>query len=220
MKTTRSWLSELVPTCTLDAQKIADLFTMSGTELETMEKVGDDWMIDLAVTSNRVDCYGAFGLARELSVVTGCPMVRPELAKTGSGAPVEKSAKVTVDDQKGCPRYTALVVRGVKIGPSPDWLKTRLETIGLRSINNVVDATNWVLFEMNQPIHAFDLDRVAGGHIIVRRAKAGEKILALNGKEYELTPDMLAICDERARRRSPGSWAARTPRFRRRRRTS
>lgn len=197
MKTTRSWLAELVPSCTLDASKIADLFTMSGTELETMEKVGDDWMIDLAVTSNRVDCYGAFGLARELSVVTGCPVVRPEIERNGGGAPVEKSAKVTVDDQKGCPRYTALVVRGVKIGPSPEWLKTRLETIGLRSINNVVDATNWVLFEMNQPIHAFDLDRVAGGHIIVRRAKAGEKISALNGKEYELTPDMLAICDEK-----------------------
>ena len=197
MKTTYKWLQELVPGLDESVALVCERYTMSGTELESVESLpGGDTMIELAVTSNRVDCLGAIGLAREIALATKRPFAVPPHGAKATGPDVRGDARVTVEDPALCPRYTALVVKGVRVGPSPAHVAARLEAIGLRPINNIVDATNLVLFERNQPIHAFDLAKVKGRHIIVRRARAGEKILALNGKEYALTPDMLAICDE------------------------
>src|SRR5687767_4765229 len=114
------------------------------------------------------------GVARELAVIYGRPLNRPVASARESEEQVEKIAAVDIEDWEGCPRYVARVVRGVRVGPSPDWLRARLEAIGQRPINNVVDVTNFVLWELGQPLHAFDLAKLAGSRIVVRRARPGE----------------------------------------------
>ena len=195
MKATYNWIKEYVPTFTGDVQEMSDLFTMSGTEVEFWEPAGDDWVIEFAVTSNRVDCLGIVGLARELAAASGEAFVHPDCEVDESAESVDDRCTVELVDREGCPRYTAMVIEGVEVRPSPDWMRERLEAIGLRSVNNIVDATNYVLFEMNQPFHAFDHDKLSEGRIVVRRAAAGEKIVAINDKEYELQSDMTMICD-------------------------
>ena len=163
------------------------------------EKLDQEQLVDVEVTSNRPDAMCHLGLARELAVALGVPLRKPEVPLYGSLSSDGRSGKVRLEDAEGCPRYVARVIRGVKVGPSPDWLRRRLEAIGLRSINNVVDATNYVLWETGQPLHAFDLGKVPGGEIRVRRAQAGEKLTTLDGRERELDPEILVIADrERA----------------------
>ena len=155
-------------------------------------------VLDVALTANRGDCASLLGLAREVRAHFGGevvlppsePPLRPELAA---------GLRVTIEDPDGCHRYVGRVVRGVRVGPSPAWLRQRLESAGLRSINNVVDVTNLVLFELGQPLHAFDLDRLRGGRVRVRAATAGEKIRTLDGMDRELAAEDLVIADaERA----------------------
>ena len=151
--------------------------------------------LDIDVTSNRPDCMCHFGVARELAAALGQPLKRPQIPFYGSLSADGTTGAVVLEDPEGCPRYVARIVRGVKIGPSPEWLKRRLEAIGVRSINNVVDVTNFVLWETGQPLHAFDLATVPGGEIRVRRARPGEKLTTLDGRERELDPEILVIAD-------------------------
>ncbi|MEE9394927.1 MAG: phenylalanine--tRNA ligase subunit beta [Planctomycetota bacterium] len=196
MKTTYEWIKTYVPDFEGDVDEMCDRFTMSGSEVEYhLPGSGDDRVIELSITSNRVDCLGMVGLARDLAAVTGLPLRMPDMHLRPGDAAVEDACSVELQDEKGCSRYTALVVEGISVGPSPDWLVERLESIGLRSVNNVVDVTNFVLFEMNQPFHVFDLEQLDGSKIIVRRAIAGEKIRAINDREYELDPEMTVIAD-------------------------
>jgi len=169
-------------------------------EVEARDGLADkEPLLDVEVTSNRPDCMCHLGLARELAVALGRDLRRPTVPVYGASATEGASGPVVIEDPEGCPRYVARVIRGVKIGPSPDWLVRRLESIGQRSINNVVDATNFVLWELGQPLHAFDLARIPGGEIRVRRARAGERLTTLDGEERELDPEVLVIADrERA----------------------
>ena len=151
-----------------------------------------DTVFDIEVTPNRPDWLSVIGLAREISALTGHPLRCPEIALTEPGDCVPV---VRVDAPDLCPRYSARLIRGVKVGPSPAWLKQVLEKVGLRSINNVVDITNFVLLESGQPLHAFDYNLLAGNQIIVRRAKVGEQFVALDDSRHELHEDMLVIAD-------------------------
>lgn len=186
------WLTDYVrlPDSTDD---LTERLTLSGLNLEGIETVGQDTAIDLEVTSNRPDCLGHVGVAREIAVLYGQELKMPPAPELPESA--SPPASVEVRAAELCPRYTARVIRGVKIGPSPDWLKRRLETLGIAVINNVVDATNYVMMECGQPLHAFDLDRLAGGRIIVREAAAGEKFVAINHHEYELQAGTCVIAD-------------------------
>jgi phenylalanyl-tRNA synthetase beta chain len=154
-----------------------------------------DEIIDLEVTSNRADCLGHVGVAREVSVLWGLPLKKPEAKTQAAGVPVEKATSVEITAPQLCPRYTARVIRGVKIGPSPKWLADRLRAVGIAVINNVVDVTNYVMFECGQPLHAFDFAKLAGGRIVVREAKPGEKFTAINHQQYELAPGTCVIAD-------------------------
>ncbi len=197
MKATYQWIRELVPDYTGDVVEMCRAFTMSGTEVEWWEPAGDDdWVIEFAVTSNRVDCNGVIGLARELAAVAGLEIMLPDVSFDEEDTDVNTLAAVTVEDTQACPRFTARVLRGARVGPSPDWLVRRIEAIGLRSVNNVVDVTNYVMFESNQPFHAFDRPKIDGAHLIARKARPGETLTAINAKTYELNPEDLVIADE------------------------
>ena len=154
-------------------------------------------IMEAEVTSNRPDCMGHFGVARELAAGLDRPLRRDFMpAFTGKADPPGRDlVKVTIEEPDLCSRYIGAVITGVKVGPSPDWMQRRLRAAGVRPINNIVDITNYVLLEYAQPMHAFDLSRLGGPEIRVRRARAGEKILALDGIVRELRPDMLVIAD-------------------------
>ena len=156
---------------------------------------GIDTVFDIEVTPNRPDWLSVIGIAREISALTGNPLKLPEVTVQESGEPVEKLTSVKVEAPELCPRYTARVIRGVKIGPSPAWLKQTLEKVGLRSVNNVVDATNYVLFECGHPLHAFDYNLLAEHRIVVRRATKGESFVAIDETKHELAAEMLVIAD-------------------------
>ncbi len=189
----KSWLAEYVelPEPTEDISK---RLTDVGLAIEGTEEHGEDVRIDVEVTSNRVDCMNHLGVARELAVIYGRPLKTPAVAPS-EGVETSAVTSVDVEDEDDCPRFVARVVRGVRIGPSPDWLRKRLESIGLRSINNVVDVTNFVLWEMGQPLHAYDLSKLEEHRLVVRRARAGEALVTLDGVERKLTPEMLVIAD-------------------------
>jgi phenylalanyl-tRNA synthetase beta chain len=175
--------------------EMAERLTSAGMNVELQEPSGDDVIWDVDVTTNRPDAMNHRGLARE-AAAAGCGTLKPLAVRVPEGAtPVSKLAKLTVEDEAGCPRYCARVVRGVKIGPSPEWLATRLERCGIRPINNIVDATNFVLLDVGHPLHAFDLSLLAGSEIRVRRARAGEGITTLDGLARSLTPEDLVIAD-------------------------
>jgi phenylalanyl-tRNA synthetase beta chain len=169
--------------------------TMAGLKVESQTQVGTDWAVDVEVTSNRPDCLGHLGIARELSVLFAQPLKFPDASPAESTAKTADATSVVVECPDLCPQYSARVIRGAKVGPSPAWLVRRLQAIGQPSINNIVDATNYVLMECGQPLHAFDLDRLRGRRIVVRRPKPGEKIIAINQKTYDLGPDMCVIAD-------------------------
>jgi phenylalanyl-tRNA synthetase beta chain len=157
-----------------------------------------DTILELNVTPNRPDCLGHLGVARDLYALFPDARMQPldaDIAPLESGDPVEKLARVTLEDAEGCPRYTARVLTGVKVGQSLLRDRLRLQSLGIRAINDVVDATNLALLETGHPLHAFDLDKLAGHAIVVRRAKAGEIIVTLDGQERKLTVEDVAICD-------------------------
>ena len=155
----------------------------------------DDVVFEYEITSNRVDCYGVIGIAREAAATFGRKFCPPVVKTTGNGEDASDYIKVTVKDPDLCPRYTARVVKNVKIGPSPKWMQRCLAANGIRPINNLVDITNYVMEEYGQPMHAYDLDTIEGREIIVRRAEAGEKFVTLDGQERIMDENVLMICD-------------------------
>jgi phenylalanyl-tRNA synthetase beta chain len=200
-----SWLTDAVEEAKrLAPGEIGRRLTAVGMAVEGVREIASadgaaDHVLDVDVTSNRPDAMCHSGLARELAVALGSPLRRPDIPFFESLSSEGRTGKVVLEDPEGCPRYVARVIRGVKVGPSPAWLRGRLEAIGSRSINNVVDATNYVLWEMGQPLHAFDLETIPGGEIRVRRARAGERLTTLDGRERSLDPEILVIADrERA----------------------
>ena len=154
-----------------------------------------DQVVEFEITSNRVDCFSMIGMAREAAATFRKEFHPPVVTKTGNGEDVNDFIKVTVEDTDLCPRYTARVVKNIKLAPSPEWMQRRLAAMGIRPINNLVDITNYVMEEYGQPMHAYDLDTIAGNEIIVRRAKDGDKFTTLDGEERNLDSDVLMICD-------------------------
>ena len=154
-----------------------------------------DVVFEFEITSNRVDCYSVLGLAREAAATFQKEFQVPKVQVTGSGDDVHNYIKVEVKDTELCPRYCARVVKNIKLAPSPKWMQRRLASVGIRPINNVVDITNYVMEEYGQPMHAYDLDTIAGHQIVVRRAEEGEKFVTLDGQERTVDDSVLMICD-------------------------
>jgi len=196
-----NWLKDYVPLA-VTPEELVQRLMMAGLNLEKTETLGSDVFIDLEVTSNRPDCLGHIGIAREAAVLLAQPLT---VADPAVGAASETSGpiadhlgnytSVTVECPELCPRYTARLIRGVKIKPSPSQIAVRLGTIGQPVINNVVDITNYVMLECGQPLHAFDFQKLAGRKIIVRRARSGEPFEAIDHKTYTLDREMCAIAD-------------------------
>jgi phenylalanyl-tRNA synthetase beta chain len=196
------WISEYVPN-DLSVRELAFVLTNLGLEVEAIEGDGTAAVFDIKVTPNRGDCLSLLGVARELAMRCEKEVRAPEPVVAETGPPTDSLVRITLDDPKLCPRYSARLLRKVRIAPSPAWAQARLEHCGLRPINNVVDATNLVMLELGQPLHAFDyrLVRTAPDadrpEIIVRRARAGERLVTIDGVERELTPGILLITDPR-----------------------
>jgi len=177
--------------------------TNAGLVVADIQPVEDDFCIDVEVTSNRPDCLGVIGIAREVAAVVGASVQFPETnyisadprSESRTGIEVSKLISVAVDEPILCPHYTARVVRHITVKPSPEWMQKRLKCIGLRPVNNIVDITNYVMMETGQPLHAFDLDKLSDQKIIVRSAKSGEEIVTINGARRALFHDMLVIAD-------------------------
>ena len=207
MLVSRNWLSELVPLPALasgetDLDALTDRLTMSGLNLEGVApfagEAADDAVIDLEVTSNRGDCLGHVGVAREIAVLFDKPLTVPTArgsAEPGDANGSDAGVPVEIRAPDLCPVYTARVIRGVRVGESPRWVKERLAALGQRSVNNVADATNLAMLETGQPFHAFDLAKLRGGRIVVRLSEPGERFTALDGKTYDLPAGTGVIAD-------------------------
>ncbi|HEY4517525.1 MAG TPA: phenylalanine--tRNA ligase subunit beta [Candidatus Paceibacterota bacterium] len=200
MKISRNWLQSFFDAELPSAEKLAEALTFHAFEIEGVEQTGNDAVLEVKITPNRGhDCLSHRGIAKELSAILNVPLARDSLSAHQPLTPDSNTLSVTIENRELCPAYAAAVIKGVSVGSSPDWLKERLESIGQRSINNVVDATNYVMFELGQPLHAFDMGKMANKdgmyEIVVRNAKKGEKLIALDGKSYELSPEHLCIVD-------------------------
>jgi phenylalanyl-tRNA synthetase beta chain len=192
------WLKDYVDT-RLSPQELRDRLTMVGLAIDAVEEHNSDSVLDVEVPSNRPDCLSHVGIAREVAVIEREQVRLPVVKSFPAEGRTADLAGVEIKDADLCPRYAARLVRGVKIGPSPEWLVKRLEAIGQRPINNVADITNYVLHELGQPLHAFDFARLVGRRIVVRRAIATERLKTLDGVHRTLTNEMLVIADaERA----------------------
>lgn len=195
MKFSYNWLQSFFKQKLPSPEKLAEILSLHSFEVEKIEKVGKDFSISIDVLPNRTDCYSHLGIAREISALLGLKMSfdwkRPREGKEK----IENWVEVKV--KEGCNRYTGRLIFEPEIKDSPDWLKMRLESCGIKPINNVVDITNYVMLEIGQPLHAFDLEKIEKRKIIVRRAKSGEKILTLDDEEYELNNEILVIADEK-----------------------
>jgi phenylalanyl-tRNA synthetase beta chain len=199
MKFTLNWLKEAVD-IGLPPQGLAETLTMAGLETESVTAIGEaeggqqDWLFEIAVTPNRGDCLGIAGIAREVAALTGVKLKKPALSPATKDARIRKRVSISIEDAQLCPRYSARIVDGIKIAPSPAWLRHRLESCGIRAINNVVDVTNYVMLETGQPLHAFDLERLNVPSIVVKAAGAPTKFTTLDGVERELRAGDLLIC--------------------------
>ena len=193
MKISYEWLREYVDT-KLRAESIASKLTMAGHEVSTITKQGNDSIFDMEITANRADCLSHIGIAREVAAITGKRLKMP-LAKIKKRTLAKKSFSVSIENKPACPRYTCRVINNVKVAPSPKWLVKRIESMGLRPVNNIVDITNFVLFETGQPLHAFDADKFLSREIVVRNARNKERITTIDGAERELFSQMLVLTD-------------------------
>jgi phenylalanyl-tRNA synthetase beta chain len=189
-----NWLSEYV-SLPVSTEALVERLLLSGLNHESTSTVGADTAIEIEVTSNRPDCLGHIGVAREAAVLCGRPLHIPDPRPQEAAAPASADIAVGIESPEICPFYSARVIKGVRVGPSPQWLVDRLATVGMASVNNVVDVTNYVMLECGQPLHAFDLARIRGRRITVRRAVAGETFTAINHKTYTLTDVMGVIAD-------------------------
>src|SRR5262245_48140272 len=194
MKISYNWLKEFVDVPE-GPKELGTRFTNIGLAVDALESTGDDSVFELDVATNRPDCLSHLGVAREVGVVYNERLKPPAFHVREGDQHAGDIFSISIADPDLCARYCGRYIAGVKIGPSPDWLKNRLESIGIRSINNVADITNYVMFELGQPLHAFDADTVGGRQIIVRRAGFDEKITTLDGVERQLNPSMLVIAD-------------------------
>ena len=221
-----NWLQSFFKKQLPKPEKLAELLTMHSFEVKEVKKVKNDWVLDIDVFPNRgPDCFSHIGVAREISAITGYPLLvtgydlkedkkpstraelgagpvphRPALLErggAGAGIRARDFLKVEVREKTACPRYTVRVISGVKVSPSPKWIKDKLEVCGLQSINNIVDIANFVMLETGQPLHAFDLEKLTDRKIIVRFAKERERIVTLDEKNYELDSEILVIADSR-----------------------
>ncbi|MBI4847542.1 MAG: phenylalanine--tRNA ligase subunit beta [Nitrospirae bacterium] len=191
MKASFNWLKEFVD-FKLSPEELAHALTMSGFEVEGMEEIEGDAILDINVTPNRPDCLSIIGIAREISAILGIPLnIKPVEIREQEG----RGPEVEVKDPHLCQRYASRLIHGVKVAPSPEWLSKRLESHGVKAICNVVDVTNYVLMEMGQPLHAFDLDNLAGGKIIVKTAGTEKSFRTLDNEDRNLKEDMLLIWD-------------------------
>lgn len=200
MKLTFNWLKEFVG-FEESPQKIAGKLTMAGLEVESLVPLrqengaASDWLMEIAVTPNRGDCLGILGLAREVAALTGGNLKLPPASPHTSDPGLKRLVDVKIMTPRLCPRYSARMVQGIRVAPSPSWMRFRLEACGIRSINNIVDITNYVMFETGQPLHAFDVDRLRTKRIVVRQASEIKKFVTLDGIERELVREDLLICD-------------------------
>jgi len=197
MRISYNWLKEL---CDFDlsARQLSDELSNIGLCVDTYEPVGDDWALEVEVTSNRPDCLSMIGLAREVAAIVGAEVKHPDCDIQETRQPVGEFVALEVLDHELCPHYTARVIRDIRLEPSPDWLQQRLLTCGLRPINNVVDITNYILWETGQPLHAFDLEKLRGPVIKVRAGRPGETITSIDGTKCSLSPEMCVIADDNA----------------------
>ena len=198
MKISYNWLKEYVKSLP-KPEKLADLLTIHSFEVENIEKIGKDYILDIDVLPNRAhDCLSHIGVAREAAAITGLKFKVP-----GSRLSEDKNLKtsdfikIEVKDRTECPRYTARVITNIKVESSPEWLKQKLKALDQKSINNIVDATNYVMFETGQPLHTFDYEKIEGKTVIVRKAKKGEKITTLDREKCNLDNNILIIADRR-----------------------
>jgi phenylalanyl-tRNA synthetase beta chain len=189
MKVPLSWIREFVDV-KASAEEIGALMGLRGLPLESLDTHGDDVVLDFEVTANRPDCMSVIGIAREVACAYALPLAEPK----GSALQVNGKVPITIDEPQLCGRYVGATA-DVTIGPSPKWMQDRLTMCGVRPISNIVDITNYVMLELGQPMHAFDLDKMRQGQIVVRRAKPGETMTTLDGKARVLSPDMLVIAD-------------------------
>ena len=194
MKVVYNWLKQFVDVTASPADLRARL-SLVGIAVDSIEETAAGPVLDAEVTANRPDCLGHLGIAREVAAIYRLPLkpLHPKLKESAEKA--ADATRVEIQAPELCGRFTARVLRGVKVQPSPDWLRQGLEAIGEKSINNVVDVTNYVMFELGHPLHAYDFDKLAEKRIVVRRAKPGEKIRTLDGAERTLTKDMCVIAD-------------------------
>jgi phenylalanyl-tRNA synthetase beta chain len=195
MNISYNWLKDLIDT-ELSPAEVDAALTRVGLTVEGTHPVGNDHVLDIDLTSNRSDCLSHLGVARELAVITDSKLqISNSKPSTQMESGITNLELVQIEDPDICHRFTARLIRGVKIGPSPEWLVKRLEAVGERSINNVADITNFVMHELGQPMHSFDLNKLARNRIVVRRARAGESIQTLDEVERKLDETMLVICD-------------------------
>ena len=198
MNISYNWLKDLID-INMPADKLASALTRVGLAVEGIHPAGDDFVLDIDLTSNRPDCLSHLGVAREIAAIAGTPLnIHPDPEDLEPEIPFPAVLAydiVAIQDPELCNRFTARIIKNLKIGPSPEWLVKRLEAIGERAINNVADITNYVMHELGQPMHAFDLEKLAGNRIIVRRAKRGETIKTLDEVERKLDESMLVIGD-------------------------
>ncbi len=194
MRILLSWLQDFVR-IDESPRDLAHALTMAGMAVDAIEQENGETVFEFDITSNRPDAMNHFGMAREIGAIYGRPLQRPPVSFDTCGGPAEEQAAVAIEDADACPRYVGKVFTDVRIRPSPDWMRTRLELCGIRSINNLADLTNYVLLEIGQPTHAFDLDTLAGRRIVVRRARANETLVTLDGELRQLSADQLVICD-------------------------
>ncbi|OGD20703.1 MAG: phenylalanine--tRNA ligase subunit beta [Candidatus Aminicenantes bacterium RBG_16_63_16] len=195
MKISIAWLKEFLD-ADVPVRRLVETLERIGLMVEGEQATGDDIVLDVETYSNRPDTLGHLGMARELAAALGAALKPRSWPLAELPVSTRDVVDVQVSDGDLCPRYCGLVVRGVRVGPSPDWLRTRIVAMGLNPVNNVVDVTNYVLFATSQPIHAFDLQKIGGAKIIVRRARKGEGLVCLDGTDLALLPDMLVIADD------------------------
>ena len=184
MKIPLSWLREYVPV-EAEPQALAEALTAAGLAVDAIETVGDDTVLELDITTNRVDCMNVYGVAREVAALYGLALRPLDTTVAEAGPPAAEALDVAIEAPDLCGRFCARLL-DVKVGPSPAWLRDRLELVGIRSISNLVDLTNYVMVEMGQPSHAFDLARVPGGKLVVRWSREGERLVTLDGSERAL----------------------------------
>lgn len=189
-----NWLQDYVA-LPPDPTALIERLTMAGLNVEEVRAAEQDWVLDLEITSNRADCLGHIGVARELSILLGQPLRIPQITLQESPEAAHDQMRVSIEASDLCSQYHARIIRGVQIAPSPSWMQRRLRALGVASVNNVVDITNYVLLECAQPSHAFDADQLHGRQIVVRRARQGERFRAINQREYVLNEDMCVIAD-------------------------